>query len=802
MANGGTGSVPVDDTWYSSGQSATVLAGSLTGPASAPYFIGWSTTPTGAVQNAAGSSVNVSGPVTLWAVYSPGTTVNFNGNAPGVTGTMTPQTTGVPTALTPNSFFNQGYGFLGWNTEANGTGTFYADDSVYPFTTANQSVTLYAQWAEIMVVNFNPNGGSWFSPDAGAQGEIVIPQTGFQPAPLNPGFPIYPPNPGQVLSGWTTAQDGSGATYQIGQEFAFNADLYLWAQWQNAGTVIFVPNGGTGAMPNQQWYTTAPLDLNTFTPPAGSKFGSWNTLADGSGTPFANGASFPFAPGQTQALYAQWVPDASTSYTVTFDANGGTGSMVPQSSATAAPLAANTFTRGGYAFTGWNTAANGSGTAYANGVTYPFTASTTLYAQWRVADKVVVFLANGGAGGAAAQLGNAPTALRANTFTRRGHTFTGWNTQANGSGTAYANRAVYAFAADMTLYAQWIVTPAVSTVTFNSNGGVGTMAPQSASTPTVLNANAFTYVGRSFVASNTAANGSGVTYVNQGVFPFTSSATLYAQWSAAPPPPPPGPTFTVTFNANGGSGSMSPQAASSPAALTPNSFTRAGYAFVGWNTAADGSGVAYANTATYSFTANLALFAQWGQRPPVVSGLLVAQVGLGKARASWSPLPGSVATYEASLLDDDDVSVGTCTTTSTSCTIDSVPADRYTVAVTATVGTIMGKPALRTVTVIRAKPTLRNFGRGSGKDAKRAYATVAIPTGADPSQVLVWTRVVRDGRTTWSSRPATRDSWTCRYQVGGTVCTWERVIANRARVRFSANGLVSAVAAYPRPRRS
>ncbi|MEY3733844.1 MAG: hypothetical protein RL347_1203, partial [Actinomycetota bacterium] len=594
----------------------------------------------------------------------------------------------------------------------------------------------------------------------------------------------------------------------IGQVFAFNADLYLWAQWQNAGTVIFVPNGGTGAMPNQQWYTTAPLDLNTFTPPAGSKFGSWNTQANGSGTLYLNGGNFPFAPGAPQVLYAQWVSDASTSYTVTFDANGGTGTMVPQSSTTAAALAANTFTRGGYTFTGWNTAANGSGTAYANGATYPFTASTTLYAQWRVADKVVVFLANGGAGGAAAQLGNASTALRANTFTRRGHTFTGWNTQANGSGTAYANGAVYAFAADLTLYAQWTVTPAVSTVTFNSNGGVGVMAPQSASTPTALSPNAFTYVGRSFVAWNTAANGSGVTYVNQAVFPFTSSATLYAQWSAAPPPPPsppgptPSPTYTVTFNANGGMGTMSPQTASNPATLMPNAFTRTGFAFAGWNTSADGSGVAFANGATYSFTANLTLYAQWAQRPPVVTGLRVEQVGLGEVSASWKLLVGSAATFDVTLLDDEDVSVGDCTTASSSCRISSVSPGTYTAVVVATVGSVTGKPALRTVAVTDTKPILRDAGRGSGKDARRAYATVALASVVDPAKVLVWTLVRRDGRTAWTSRPAIRDRWTCRYTVVDIVCTWEKAIPNQAKVKFSAGGLFSAIATYPRPPRS
>ena len=73
---------------------------------------------------------------------------------------------------------------------------------------------------------------------------------------------------------------------------------------------------------------------------------------------------------------------ANASSTVTFDANGGSGTMANQTSGTSAALNTNTFTYSGHTFAGWNTAANGSGTAYADGASYPFSSSTTLYAQW------------------------------------------------------------------------------------------------------------------------------------------------------------------------------------------------------------------------------------------------------------------------------------------------------------------------------------------------------------------------------------------------------------------------------------
>ena len=77
--------------------------------------------------------------------------------------------------------------------------------------------------------------------------------------------------------------------------------------------------------------------------------------------------------------------------TINFDGNGSTGGSTASQQIAAgstAPLNANGFTRNGYVFTGWNTAADGSGTSYADGADYTVTPATgdatvTLYAQWR-----------------------------------------------------------------------------------------------------------------------------------------------------------------------------------------------------------------------------------------------------------------------------------------------------------------------------------------------------------------------------------------------------------------------------------
>ena len=72
--------------------------------------------------------------------------------------------------------------------------------------------------------------------------------------------------------------------------------------------------------------------------------------------------------------------------TITYNANGGKGEMKPQAveSGVEVKLSANTFTKDGSDFTGWNEAADGSGKAYADGATVAPTGNLTLYAQWQV----------------------------------------------------------------------------------------------------------------------------------------------------------------------------------------------------------------------------------------------------------------------------------------------------------------------------------------------------------------------------------------------------------------------------------
>ncbi|MEE1253465.1 MAG: InlB B-repeat-containing protein [Paludibacteraceae bacterium] len=147
-------------------------------------------------------------------------------------------------------------------------------------------------------------------------------------------------------------------------------------------------------------------------------------------------------------------------YNVTYKANGGTGDDVTSKVAVVGACP-NSFTAPtGKTFKGWNTAADGTGTAYAVGEEVQ--SDLTLYAQWGVA-YTVTYNANGATSGTAPKdnnkyfSGDQVSVLgNISNMTKTNHSFVGWNTQADGSGTAYtAGSKMTMPAANVTLYAVW-----------------------------------------------------------------------------------------------------------------------------------------------------------------------------------------------------------------------------------------------------------------------------------------------------------------------------------------------------------
>lgn len=151
----------------------------------------------------------------------------------------------------------------------------------------------------------------------------------------------------------------------------------------------------------------------------------------------------------------------SITYTITFNANEGIGSMEPQIVTRGAKtgLVGNTFTREGYDFTGWNTQADGKGTSYEDKATVTLADNMTLYAQWKQRTYKVTFVPNARrvAGVMEPQevVEGKDTPLSPNIFTRKGYTFVGWNTQSDGKGTDYSDKTVVNLKEDLKLYAKW-----------------------------------------------------------------------------------------------------------------------------------------------------------------------------------------------------------------------------------------------------------------------------------------------------------------------------------------------------------
>ena len=377
--------------------------------------------------------------------------INYNTNG----GTIT--STGYPTYVADGESLSQsslptatksGYVFKGWEWDYD-KGLILG--SVSSMLSAVYSpVYLKAVWETEPVnytLSYNANGGSGsMSSQTVTEGQSTKLKTNtFTKA-------------GYYFTSWNTKADGSGTIYSDGAYATFYGNTTLYAQWQlNTYTLSFDSNGGSGSMSSQTVTEgqAAKLKTNTFTK-AGYTFTGWNTKSDGTGTAYSDGADATFYSNTT--LYAQWQPNT---YSLSFDSNGGSGSMASQTvtEGQATTLKSNTFTKTGHTFTAWNTKADGTGTAYNDGADVTIHGNTTLYAQWTINTYSFSFDANGGSGsmsGGSAAYGE-NIQLPGNAFTRPKYTFTGWNTRANGSGTAYADNATLTLTEDTTLYAQWIL---------------------------------------------------------------------------------------------------------------------------------------------------------------------------------------------------------------------------------------------------------------------------------------------------------------------------------------------------------
>ena len=239
-------------------------------------------------------------------------------------------------------------------------------------------------------------------------------------------------------------------------------------------TITFNPNGGSfsdGTSTN----TTKSVELNeTFTFPyvsrSGYKFKGWSN----GGGYYASGATSSAVTSNTTYL-AFWLKK----YTVSYDANNGTGAPSSQEKIESEnlTLSSTTPTRTGYTFLGWGTSSNTTTVSYKPGETYSNDADITLYAVWNANNYKVTFHKTEEDDGYMAKTVKYNEKIdEPSAPALTGYTFAGWYTTATGG-----TKIVFPLAVtkNMDIYAHWTIN--TYTISYNLNSGsYGTNHPSSA----------------------------------------------------------------------------------------------------------------------------------------------------------------------------------------------------------------------------------------------------------------------------------------------------------------------------------
>ena len=568
-----------------------------TGKITGYSFDGWYTSPTGGDKY--DWSTKLTNDVTMYAHWTAnGYTVKYD--AGGGKGTMGDQkfTFDVPQNLSPNAFTRDGYTFTGWkradNQQAYGDGQWVTNLTTQP----NGIVTMVAQWsANEAHIRYNPN------PPAGKT-------TGGQGTPNWDGHtgdtPIIGQNgwtiDGYTFAGWATSPDGSGARYAPGARWTANGTLTLYAQWTpGQASLTYDGNGATGGKTDPQTgKTDEKINVrdNGFTRD-GYTFVTWNTQADCKGNAVKPNSEWTLRGSST--LYACWAGNAQT---LTYHGNGATGgNTAAQSGKTGDELTtnANGFTRDGYTFVRWDTAKDGSGTAYGEGkngvsqyVMKP--AGNDLYAIWKANPATIQYRndwpnTTGSTPDTTGNTGDTVT-ISQNSFDRPGYTFTGWSTSKRGDPSLQPGDKHTLEPRTTTVWAQWKADPAH--LVYNSN--IGTVGSETKTVDGVVDqtvktiTNPFDRPGYTFSGWNTQADGKGKAYATGADYVLTANdkstpkntSVLYAQWKIN--------GASLKFNPNGGIGHVDDVTGDAFSTVTipgdakEPKITRPGYRFVGWST--------------------------------------------------------------------------------------------------------------------------------------------------------------------------------------------------------------------------
>jgi uncharacterized repeat protein (TIGR02543 family) len=530
-------------------------------------------------------AISVSAPTTIKAIacdlagnssaiatlnYAFSYTVTFNGNGgTGHTPTSILVSHGATTTL-PTEPTRTGYTFQNWNTTENGSGDIFNTSSV-----VTQNIIVYAQWSlnnyTLTYYSNGSDGGDVYGSENYDHGQTATLKD--ENTATKTGYNFY---------AWNTEADGSGDSYATGTEVVMIGDLDLYAQWLEDAkcTVVFNGNGGSGYTPSSHTVTCGnslqdeAKNLPTGISRSGYSFVNWNTALNGSGDIFSTTTVISVDP---TVVYAQWL---ANTYTITFNAQTGTVSPSDKEVTYQAQVGElPTPSKANYDFVSWNSLADGSGTVYSTSLVYSVVGNITLYAQYVGSNYSLIFSAQGGSVSPADKTvvyGNAIGSLP--TPTKAGYTFSGWNTEIDGSGDTYTQDTVFLAGDSVILYAQYVGN--TYSISFNSAGGSLVNSKSVTFNSTIGSLQTPTKEGYIFNGWYTEPYGDGVLYTSNTVYNTVGNLLLVAYWTEVPV------TYTLSYSAQAGgslSGSLSQtvEQGQNGSVITAN--PSAGYRFVRWS---------------------------------------------------------------------------------------------------------------------------------------------------------------------------------------------------------------------------
>lgn len=341
---------------------------------------------------------------------------------------------------------------------------------------------------------------------------------------------------------WNSYQESSDEYICYCKDREINVDFVYRIK---SYSVKYDANGGSGTPDEQTKYYGIDIDLSDTVPTRnGYTFKGWGTYASDTTPNYQPGDTYTSNSGRT--LYAIWESNTPSSYTVSYNANGGSGAPASQTKThnVSLTLSSTKPTRSGYTFMGWSTSSSATSASYSAGGSYTTNASATMYAVWNknstptpppTPTYTVSYNANGGSGAPASQTKtqNVTLTLSSTEPYRSGYTFLGWSTSSSASYPTYYAGGSYTANASATLYAVWEQNaPESYTVRYNANGGSGAPSSQTKTEDVSLRLS-YTEPYRSgydFKGWATSSSATSATYQPGDTYTANASVTLYAVW--------------------------------------------------------------------------------------------------------------------------------------------------------------------------------------------------------------------------------------------------------------------------------